>query len=52
MKNTRKKYHLFREMRIVDELADNYKANPTKENLRHYEKMKNLFFKHCKDSEK
>lgn len=39
---------LFREMEIIDELAAEYYANPTKENFKHYQKMQNLFFKHVK----
>jgi hypothetical protein len=48
MKKTRPKYHLFSELKVVDELAVNYYANPTKENFRHYQKIQNLFLKHCK----
>ena len=35
-------------MEIIDELAAEYYANPTKENFKHYQKMQNLFFKHVK----
>lgn len=48
MKKTRMKTHFFNEMKIVDELAENYAKNPTDENFRHYQKIQNLFFKHCK----
>ena len=49
MKHTRKRTYLFREMKIVDELQDNAIKEPTKENIRHYEKMQDLFFKHVKN---
>ena len=48
MKRTKKKYHLFSEMSIVDEMAKAYRENPTDENLKHYKKMQDLFFKHVK----
>jgi hypothetical protein len=35
-------------MKIVDELQQIAIDNPTKENIKHYEKMQDLFFKHVK----
>lgn len=46
---TKKKYYLFSEMKVVDELQQIAIDNPTKENIKLYEKMQNLFFKHVKD---
>jgi hypothetical protein len=40
---------LFREMEIIDELAAEYYANPTKDNFKHYQNMQNLFFKHVNE---
>ena len=48
MKRTRTKYHLFSEMQIVDELQELAIKEPTEENIKLYEKMQNLFFKHVK----
>ena len=35
-------------MKIVDELQDLAIKEPAEENIKLYEKMQNLFFKHCK----
>lgn len=48
MKQTRTKYHLFREMEVIDELAIECYRNPTDKNLKLYKKVQDLFFKHVK----
>ena len=52
MKKTRTKYHLFSEMKVLDEIQDVAINEPTQESKKLYCKMQNLFFKHCKEESK
>jgi len=49
MRKRRKRTYLFKEMKIVDELQEKAIKDSTKDNIRHYEKMQDLFFKHVKE---
>ena len=49
MKKTNR-MRLFDELKTVDELEQYYFENPTKENLKHLTKIKNLFFKRLNES--
>ena len=49
MMNRRKRTYLFKKMKIVDELHEKAIKDPTEENIQHYGKMQDLFFKHVKE---
>jgi len=49
MRKRRKRTYLFKEMKIVDKLQEKAIKDPTEENIRHYQKMQDLFFKHVKE---
>lgn len=41
---------LFDELKMVDEMEQYYFENPTRDNLKHLTKIKNLFFKRLNES--